>query len=514
MSMKKLLLILILSLIFFPPLSAEQAHLSDDTKTCIDCHSSMHPGIIKDWENSIHSKTSYNDAKIKDQSTRRISSAKVPEKLSASPVGCAECHTLNPEKHKDAFDHNGFNVHIVVTPEDCAVCHSEEVKQYGKNIMACAYGNLVNNPVYMDLADSINGPHVFSSDIIKLNKPDGKTDEISCLDCHGTEVKVTGSIKKETDMGEMTFPVLSGWPNQGVGRINPDGSMGSCASCHTRHSFSSEIARKPYTCAECHKGMDVPAYKVYSVSKHGNIYSSEEKKWDFKSYPWTVGKDFTAPTCATCHMSLVVNTEGKTLAERTHQVSDRLSWRIFGLIYAHPNPKSPDTSVIRNNGGLPLPTELTGEPAAKYLIDSAEQKKRRTVMKNICLSCHSGQWVDNHFERFENTIKTMNDMTLTSTKILLSAWEKGVARGMAQKDSIFNEQIEKLWVEEWLFFANSVRFSAAMAGSDYGVFENGRWYMSKNIQAMYDLLNLKAGKTVVSDNAKKEKAQVRPSVKK
>ena len=43
-------------------------------------------------------------------------------------------------------------------------------------------------------------------------------------------------------------------------------------------------------------------------------------------------------------------------------------------------------------------------------------------------------------------------MTLTATKILLSAWEKGQQKGLAQKDSIFNEAIEKKWVEQWLFF--------------------------------------------------------------
>ena len=82
-------------------------------------------------------------------------------------------------------------------------------------------------------------------------------------------------------------------------------------------------------------------------------------------------------------------------------------------------------------------------------------------------------------------------MTLTATKILLSAWEKGAARGLAQKDSIFNEAIEKKWVEHWLFFANSTRFASAMAGADYGAFADGRWYMSKNIQEMVDLLEFK-----------------------
>jgi len=120
----------------------------------------------------------------------------------------------------------------------------------------------------------------------------------------------------------------------------------------------------------------VPAYKVYQVSKHGNIFSSLGKEWNFESVPWIVGKDFTAPTCATCHVNFLTTGDGEVLAERTHQMNDRLSWRIFGLIYAHAHPKSPDTTIIINKAGLPLPTELTGEPVIKYLIDTKEQDKR------------------------------------------------------------------------------------------------------------------------------------------
>jgi hypothetical protein len=43
-------------------------------------------------------------------------------------------------------------------------------------------------------------------------------------------------------------------------------------------------------------------------------------------------------------------------------------------------------------------------------------------------------------------------------------------------------------VEQWLFFANSTRFAAAMSGADYGVFEKGRWEMSKNLRAMHEWL--------------------------
>lgn len=466
-----------------------------DTAACIECHSSIHPGIVEDWNKSLHSKIKPADAEKKQALQKRITSPDIPGALKQDVVGCAECHTLNPAKHADTFEHNGYKVHAVVTPEDCAVCHKQEKDQYLKNIMSCAFDNLKKNKVYNGLEDSINGNHFYSDkNEIKINPPDDSTSADSCYYCHGTEVKVKSFKTRETEMGEMTFPVLTGWPNQGVGRINPDGSKGSCASCHSRHNFTSETARKPYSCSECHKGPDVPAYSVYMVSKHGNLFATQ-KDWNFKAVPWTAGKDFTAPTCATCHVSRIVNLNGDIIAERTHQMSDRLSWRIFGLPYAHPHPESPDTTIITNKAGLQLPTELTGEPSAKYLITLAEQKKRRTTMENICSACHSREWTDGHFTRFENTIKETNSMTLATTKILLRAWGTGAAKGLDKNDSIFNEAIEKMWVEQWLFFANSTRFSSAMTGADYGVFANGRWYMSKNIQEMNDWLDfILAGK--------------------
>jgi hydroxylamine dehydrogenase len=470
---------------------SQELVISDATQTCIDCHSSIHPGIVEDWKKSTHGRISPSAAMKKQGLERLVSAEKIPETLMGTAVGCAECHTLNQADHKDSFDHADFRVHTVVTPKDCAVCHSTEKTQYGKNIMSHAYGNLMNNPVYKDLVKSVNGVQTFSGMSAAIEIPDDMTNADSCLSCHGTILDIKGTKTRETALGEMAFPVIEGWPNKGVGRINPDGSKGSCTSCHGRHSFSMEIARKPETCSQCHKGPDVPAYPVYSVSKHGNNYSAKEKEWDFNAVPWTIGKDFTAPTCAVCHASLVVNTEGTVVAERTHQMNDRLYKRIFGPIYAHPHPVSPDTTIIKNKAGLPLPTELTGEPVEGFLIDKAEQDKRKGAMQNICLSCHSTGWVEGHFDRLENTIKTTNRMTLASTQVLMDAWAKGAARGLDKNDSIFNEGIEKKWIEEWLFYANSTRFAAAMSGADYGAFANGRYYLSKNIQDMIEWLKLR-----------------------
>jgi hypothetical protein len=484
------LLALVAFLALFYPSQIPAAEMSDVTAECLDCHVSVAPGMVVAWEKSRHARTSPEEALKKPELERRISAKKVPEELAKNTVGCAECHTLNPDKHSDTFEHNGYQVHTVITPEDCGTCHPVEVKQYGHNLMSQAYGNLMNNALYQDLMLSINGVQFFQEGKTNFKAPAPETSADSCLSCHGTKVEVQGFEWRETEMGELEFPVLSGWPNEGVGRINPDGSKGSCSSCHTWHRFSIEMARKPHTCSQCHKGPDVPIYKVYQVSKHGNIYAAMKDKWDFEQVPWTVGKDLTAPTCATCHVSLLVTPEGNVITERTHQMNNRLPWRIFGLIYAHAHPKVPSTSVIKNNSGLPLPTDLNGDPASEYLIDNQEQQKRRKTLQRVCLSCHSQQWVDGHWARFENTIKTSNEMTLAATELILQAWDKGAAKGLAQKDSLFNEAIEKKWAEQWLFFANSTRMSSAMLGTDYGVFDNGRWYMAKNVQEIYDWLRM------------------------
>lgn len=448
--------------------SVVAASVSGDTEMCIACHASVTPGAVADWRKSEHA-------------------AEGPE----AAVGCAECHCLNPGKHGDSFEHNGYRVHTVVTPDDCASCHEAEAGQYSRNIMSRAYGNLADNPLFSDLARTINGPHTFNGAGTSQREPDEETGSDACYFCHGTKVRVTGTSTRDTVMGEMDFPSLSGWPNQGVGRVNPDGSLGSCAACHARHRFSVAMARKPYTCAECHKGPDVPAFKVYMVSKHGNIFNTEGDEWDFKAESWTVGRDFTAPTCAVCHISRVVTDEGEVVTERTHQMSDRLPWRIFGPLYAHAHPKSPDTSKIRNRAGLALPVELSGEPASAFLIDESEQEKRRTAMKKVCLSCHGSSWVEGHFARMEHTIDTTNEVTRASTAVMIAAWDSGAAAGLDRGESIFDEAIEKKWVEGWLFFANSIRFASAMTGADYGVFANGRWALARNVEEMADWLALR-----------------------
>ncbi|MEJ5306639.1 MAG: multiheme c-type cytochrome [Ignavibacteria bacterium] len=495
MRFTSILSLILLSLIITSnyPVKKQELKLSDETQECINCHSVIHPGIVASWEKSRHSKITPEDAITKTKLERRVSFTTIEEKLKNVVVGCYECHSLNTEKHSDAFEHNGYKINLIISPNDCAVCHPTETNEYSKNLMSFAHSNLVENKVYQDLMRSVNNPHKYDKGKIEIKDSNKLTDYESCLYCHGSKIEVKGFENRETQFGELTFPVLEGWPNQGVGRINPDGSRGSCSACHTRHEFSIEIARKPYTCAECHKGPDVPAFKVYEVSKHGNIFSSEYHKYNFDQVPWRIGKDFSVPTCATCHISLITSPDGKeVIVERTHQMNDRLSWRLFGVPYAHPHPIKPNLSDVKNSAGLPLIVELNGEPVNKFVISREEQEKRNSLMKSICLNCHSKSWVNGHFERLENTIKETNALTLQATKILQEFWANGFTKGLPHNQSSFDEKIERDWVSTWLYYANSIRFASAMAGGgDYGVFADGRYQLTEKLYEMKEMLELR-----------------------
>ncbi len=479
-----------------PPVAASP---SEATEACLGCHGEVTPGIVGDWRRSRHARTTPSLALERPPLARRFSARVVPEGTGDAVVGCAECHTRNPGAHADTFEHNGFQVHIVVTPEDCAGCHPEERAEYADNLMANAYGNLMDNPVFAALVAEVNGPAEFRDGRLVGHASTPMTDADACLACHGTRVTVKGTQIRDTAMGEMAFPVLTGWPNQGVGRVNPDGSRGACTPCHTRHGFSIEEARRPAACEQCHKGPDVPAYKVYEVSKHAAVFHAAERTFDLRAVPWVLGEDFVAPTCAACHVSLVTSPSGEVLARRTHRMADRLEYRLFGAPYATAHPATGDTTGLRTPSGLPLAAELTGEPAADGLIGEDERVRRRERMASLCKGCHSGQWVRGHFDKLAHTVETTNALVRTATGVLAAAWDAGAASGPAQGGGLFDEAIEKMWVRQWLFYANATRLASAMAGADYGVFANGRWHLKRNLAQMVDWLAFHRGLSDGSD---------------
>jgi hydroxylamine dehydrogenase len=99
--------------------------------------------------------------------------------------------------------------------------------------------------------------------------------------------------------------------------------------------------------------------------------------------------------------------------------------------------------------------------------------------------------VDNHFKRLDNTIQKTNDITVQGTRILSQMWDEGFAEGLPQKANIFDEEVERMWVDIWLFYANSTRFASAMAGGgDYGVFAKGRYQTTEQLYRLLEQYRL------------------------
>ena len=174
-------------LLIFPAalsLYAQSPQISKEGKACLECHSSSTPGIVEQWQSSAHAKKG---------------------------VDCYSCHQADP-KDPATFDHYGYKIAVIVTPNYCARCHAAEVKQFEKSHHAAAaqfIGSLDNM-----LGEIVEG---------------GPAANNGCRQCHGSEVKYLGDGRFDP----------STWPNSGIGRVNPDGSKGTCAACHGRHSFSS-----------------------------------------------------------------------------------------------------------------------------------------------------------------------------------------------------------------------------------------------------------------------------------
>ncbi len=485
--MKRCLLSVCLVLLSASAVLAKGA-ISPQSQSCLNCHRGFTPGIVADWESSRHSRTTPAEALGLPAVQRRMSAETVGQEFLDNVVGCYECHGQNTDRHADSFEHFGFTINVVVSPRDCATCHPVEEAQYTPSKKGNAWGNLKHNPVYHALVDSVIGPKEVEGTGVTAAKPSAYTEQEACFACHGTKLEVRGMRSVETRLGTIKVPEIAHWPNQGVGRINPDGSKGACTSCHPRHSFSIEVARKPHTCAQCHLEPDVPAWNVYAASKHGNIYLSRGREWDFDAVPWRIGKDFTAPTCATCHVSLLATPDGGIVVERSHDFSSRLWVRLFGLIYSTAQPISGDTSVIRNADGLPMPVTFLGEPASGYLIDRKEQLVRKGRMESVCRACHATSWVRKHFEKMDNTIAETDRMTLQATKLMMYAWE----HGLADDSDPFDEALEQKWIRQWLFYANTAKYASAMSGAqDYVAFKYGWWGLSTNLQEMKDKIEAK-----------------------
>src|SRR5208337_1646743 len=102
--------------------------------------------------------------------------------------------------------------------------------------------------------------------------------------------------------------------------------------------------------------------------------------------------------------------------------------------------------------------------------------------------CHNSDWINGHFAKFDNTVKETDAMVHSATQLVTEAWTNKIA----DPSNPFDEEIEKMWTSQWLFYANSVRYASAMTGApDYTAFKLGWWEMTNNLRQMREKIDLR-----------------------
>ena len=370
--------------------------MSPQAKACIECHKMETPGIFADWAASRHA---------------------------AANISCLDCHraeSFDPDASKshDKYYDEPDNpwgtkeyktpVAALVSPKDCSRCHPDEAKQYSRSKHANTLEIMWKIDPWLNKG--------MNSDIERAT---------GCFVCHGTVIK-------PDDQGRMD-PMV--WPNVGVGRYNPDGSLGSCTSCHTRHRFSVMEARKPEACGQCHLGPDHPQIEIFMESKHGDIYTAFGDTYNWEAAPgtWTPGVDYRAPTCAGCHMS------GTGPVLTSHDVTERLSWELQAPLTVRPQDFKPFPA--RNDWRI-----------------------ERDKMKAVCNQCHGKSWTDGHYVKLDRVVAEYNEDYFAPAKKML---DELYARGILSKEKFFDENLEVEFYELWHHEGRRARMGAAMMAPDY-----------------------------------------------
>lgn len=432
---------------------------------CLDCHGSQTPGIVDQWQRSKHG---------------------------TAGVTCYDCHHA-ADSDPSGFDHNDFRVTAVVSPKTCDGCHSREVKEFRESLHDEA--GLFSLSAYGIVSEEVIDGSVTCGQTVNYKTHFSRESaEAGCLDCHGTVIKVG-------EDGE-----LLNWPNVGIGRFNPDGSVGSCAACHTRHAFSLAQSRKPETCGQCHLGPDHPQREIYEESKHGNLYESngEEWNWDAPAGEWGPD-DIEAPTCATCHMSGFGGAVGTT-----HNVSARLKWELEPVFswttdseYVTGEKKYPIDRTIASRyesiHGLPgqsllevptgLPNPFTdaktfapdiysayigtgkwwskGETRYDALGGDAVRSsgEKREDMVTVCRQCHSTRWAAGDLAKADKTMEVYNAVVLAIKK----KYYDPIKAEKLDEAIMFNgySRVDNLWHEIWHHEGRIWRMGAFMQGQDW-----------------------------------------------
>ena len=348
--------------------------LANSDDDCVTCHLQQTPGIVEQYGHSS---------------------------MAAAGVSCQDCHVVD-EGYPGSVPHEGMFVLNQPTTAICQNCHVQEVAQFNQSRHGLpayvAYAGedvltAVQKQIYASIPESGNDPEATRARNA-LHQLEGEAiTRFACEGCHD------------------------------IGKPAADGSVGQCTSCHLRHEFSLEQARKPETCNYCHIGPDHPQWEIYQESPHGIAYATGGDRWHWDAEPGTLtAADFPAPTCATCHMS------GFGSAGTTHDIGDRLTWFLFAPISSR-------------------------RPA---------WQDNRVRMQGVCRECHNQNFITEFYVAADAATEQVNAWVNESNELVAPLKEHDLLTAAP-----FDEPIDFTHFDLWHHWGRTAKFGVWMQGPDY-----------------------------------------------
>jgi hydroxylamine dehydrogenase len=336
---------------------------------CAECHRRETSAVVHQFESSKHA---------------------------AEGITCLDCHA--PVEGQESTDHRGFAISPHLTAKNCAQCHATQYDQFLRSRHAA--------PAWAALegARDFTAEQVAFSEQYHAGWVDRPANALVALE--GPEAMRAGCAACHK-----------------IGQPNPDGSIGTCTACHSRHSSSVALAREPQTCGQCHMGPDHSQLEIFTESKHGVLFNAQRGRYHMDADPKTLTtKDMPTPTCATCHMS---GLEGQNV---THDTTQRLSWFLFQ-----------DISEKR-------PTHAQG----------------RDNMQETCLKCHAHTQVQEFYSAAEDVLLKTNDDVQQVKELMQALRDEGLLTPQQ-----FDETIEFTYFDFWHYYGRTAKHGAYMGGADF-----------------------------------------------
>jgi hydroxylamine dehydrogenase len=336
---------------------------------CAECHSRLQHSVVHEYELSVHAKKN---------------------------VTCLDCH--QPAAGQEKTDHHSFVISKTVTSANCRSCHESIYQQFLRSrhaapSWAAVYGEKGLSAAQVAFSEKFH-PGACKRPANPLVELEGEAAMASgCAKCHS------------------------------IGQPNPDGTIGSCTACHTRHTASVAIARLPTTCGQCHMGPDHSQLEIFTESKHGLMFEAQRELLNLEADPQTLtSRDMFVPTCATCHMS------GLNGMNVTHDTTERLSYWLFAEI---------------------------SEKRPHYA-------RAQEAMKEICSQCHVRSRIDEVYSEAEATVQSTNGKVREVKEIVAELRQEGLLG-----NEPFATPLDFKYFDLWHYYGRTTKHGAFMGGADF-----------------------------------------------